>query len=65
MTRKLLRLLTGWQPRRILMLGCDPATWCRDAAFLSDNGYQLTSIELFDLFPHTHHVEILAMLERR
>ena len=63
MSRALLEGLARWEPRRILMLGCDPATWARDAGFLSDHGYRPTEIELFDLFPHTHHVEILALME--
>ena len=56
--------LARWQPHRILMLGCDPATWARDAGFLSEHGYRPSVVEIFDLFPSTHHVEILALLER-
>ncbi len=57
--------LAGWHPRRILMLACDPSTWARDARFLLDHGYRLTHLELLDLFPSTHHVEVLALLEAR
>ncbi len=64
LTRPLRESLVRWQPRRVLMLGCDPATWARDAGHLVAAGYQVRSIELFDLFPSTHHVEILALLER-
>jgi 23S rRNA (uracil1939-C5)-methyltransferase len=64
LTRSLRSDLASWRPHRILMLGCDPATWARDAGFLLENGYRIRSIELFDLFPSTHHVEILAVLER-
>jgi tRNA/tmRNA/rRNA uracil-C5-methylase (TrmA/RlmC/RlmD family) len=56
--------LARWRPERILMLGCDPATWARDAGFLCDHGYQARVVEIFDLFPSTHHLEILALLER-
>jgi tRNA/tmRNA/rRNA uracil-C5-methylase (TrmA/RlmC/RlmD family) len=55
--------LLQWRPNRLLMLGCDAATWSRDAGRLLEAGYGLRSIELYDLFPHTHHVEILATLE--
>lgn len=48
---------------RLVMLGCDPATWSRDAAALIDTGAAITHIELVDLFPHTHHVEVLAVLD--
>jgi len=58
-----LRLRLGdWHPERILMLSCDPATWVRDTAFLLERGYQLDHLELVDLFPSTHHVEVLALL---
>jgi tRNA/tmRNA/rRNA uracil-C5-methylase (TrmA/RlmC/RlmD family) len=63
MSRALRNDLARWKPDRILMLGCDPATWARDAAHLVDHGYRVTELELFDLFPLTHHVEILAVLE--
>lgn len=56
--------LARWRPARILMLGCDPATWARDAGFLSGHGYHPRVVEIFDLFPSTHHLEILALLER-
>ncbi len=59
------RRLAEWHPHRILMLGCDPATWGRDAGFLLDHGYVLGHLELIDLFPSTHHVEVLAVLESR
>lgn len=63
MTAKLRSGLVGWRPRMVVMLGCDPATWSRDAADLIGNGYEMTHIEVIDLFPSTHHVEILAVLE--
>jgi tRNA/tmRNA/rRNA uracil-C5-methylase (TrmA/RlmC/RlmD family) len=63
MTSQLRQSTFEWRPRRLLMLGCDPATWSRDAADLIDHGYTLTHFELVDLFPFTHHVEILAVLE--
>jgi 23S rRNA (uracil1939-C5)-methyltransferase len=47
------------------MLSCDPATWARDVSFLGDHGYVTHETELVDLFPHTHHVEVLSVLERR
>ncbi len=56
--------IAGWRPERILMLGCDAATWARDAGLLCGHGYRLDHIELFDLFPHTHHIEIAAVLGR-
>ena len=63
MTPELRRRLAGWHPERIVMLACDPATWGRDTGYLVGRGYRLTHVELVDLFPSTHHVEILAVLE--
>jgi 23S rRNA (uracil1939-C5)-methyltransferase len=36
----------------------------RDLGFVISQGYQLNAIELFDLFPHTYHIESLAKLTR-
>ncbi len=63
LSRELRRQLAAWHPGRIVMLACDPATWARDAAVLLEHGYRLAHLELVDLFPSTHHIEILAVLE--
>jgi 23S rRNA (uracil1939-C5)-methyltransferase len=49
--------------RRIVYLSCDPATLARDLAGFRERGYRLRSLEGFDLFPQTPHVEALAVLE--
>ena len=64
LSRSLRAALARWLPRRVVMLGCDPATWARDAGFLVRHGYRPAVVELFDLFPSTHHVEVVALLER-
>jgi 23S rRNA (uracil1939-C5)-methyltransferase len=52
-------------PTRIVYLSCDPATLSRDIARFKARGYGLASVEGFDLFPQTPHVEALAVLEQR
>jgi 23S rRNA (uracil1939-C5)-methyltransferase len=47
------------------MLACDPATWARDTGFLIERGYRLAHVEVVDLFPSTHHIEVIAVLEHR
>jgi len=64
LSKRLRRYLISWGPRRILMLSCDPGTWTRDAAALLEAGYELRHVELIDLFPSTHHVETLSILEK-
>jgi 23S rRNA (uracil1939-C5)-methyltransferase len=49
--------------RRVVYVSCDPATLARDVAVLADRGYALASLEAFDLFPQTAHVEAVAVLE--
>lgn len=50
-------------PPGLVYVSCDPATLARDVARLGD-AYRLTSLRCFDLFPHTAHVETVAVLER-
>jgi len=62
LSKDLRKQLVRHRPRRIVMLGCDPSTWSRDSARLLDAGAVLDHVELVDLFPFTHHVEVLATL---
>jgi 23S rRNA (uracil1939-C5)-methyltransferase len=55
---------TGIAPSRIAYVSCDPATLLRDLTDILRQGYRLTSLGLFDMFPQTHHVETLAVLDR-
>lgn len=48
---------------RIVYVSCDPATLARDLAQLGE-GFRLDRLQLFDLFPQTAHVEIVATLNR-
>jgi 23S rRNA (uracil1939-C5)-methyltransferase len=47
----------------LMMIACDPASLGRDLGELVRGGYRLRTIEGFDMFPQTHHVETLAILE--
>ncbi len=52
------------RPRRILHVACDAEALARDLRALTAGGYVTRAVRLCDLFPHTEHVELLALLER-
>jgi len=51
-------------PERIVYVSCNPATQARDLSLL-DCQYKVTAIQPVDMFPHTHHVENVVLLERK
>jgi 23S rRNA (uracil1939-C5)-methyltransferase len=52
------------KPPKIIYLSCNPATQARDLALLQD-AYEITYFEGFNFFPHTPHIETLAVLVRK
>ena len=54
----------GFHPERVVYVSCDPATLARDIKILGTLGYKLKEYTAFDLFPRTHHVETVALIER-
>jgi len=51
-------------PQRIVYVACDPAALARDCAIANDLGWQLSKVRAFDLFPMTHHIEMVALFTR-
>lgn len=51
-------------PQRVVYVSCNPATQARDIA-LMDAQYRVSRVQPVDMFPHTHHVENVVLLEKR
>jgi tRNA/tmRNA/rRNA uracil-C5-methylase (TrmA/RlmC/RlmD family) len=56
--------LVSLSPAQIVYVACDPVAFARDQKLLAEAGYELHSLRAFDLFPHTHHVEMVAGFSR-
>lgn len=54
--------IAATQPQRVIHIGCDPATFARDAKSWQESGYQLKEIVIFNAFPGTHHFETFGLL---
>lgn len=50
-------------PRRVVYVSCNPTTLARDSKVLLQGGYRLTRLCMLDMFPHTGHVESMALFE--
>jgi 23S rRNA (uracil1939-C5)-methyltransferase len=57
-------VLTATNAQVIILISCDPASLGRDARLLNDQHYRLEYSEVLDLFPHTHHVEVVSRFVR-
>jgi 23S rRNA (uracil1939-C5)-methyltransferase len=51
-------------PERVVYVSCNAATFARDVARFAEHGYELTKVQPVDLFPQTHHIELVSLLTR-
>lgn len=59
---KLLNAITNIDAKKIVYVSCDPSTLARDLAILEGNGYKTVRVQPVDMFPHTAHIENVALL---
>lgn len=62
MHKEVVQTLLSLESPRIVYVSCNPATQARDILLLSEK-YRLTKMQPVDMFPHTHHIENVALLE--
>lgn len=61
---KTLRKVMALDAHRIVYISCNPATQARDSATLLENGYVMKKLSFVDQFPHTAHIEAVALFEK-
>ena len=53
--------ISGLGAKRVVYVSCNPATLARDSESLEKQGYQLAKLGMLDMFPHTSHLESMAL----
>lgn len=62
---RLLETILEMKPERVVYVSCNPSTLARDLRVLEDGGYRTVEVTPVDMFPHTVHVESVALLVRK
>ena len=63
--RAAVAVLAATQAARMVLVSCDPVSLARDAGLLRELGYDHSRSTVYDLFPQTHHVEVVTTFDRR
>jgi len=64
MHEDVVKIIERAAPSKIVYVSCNPATQARDILLLSES-YEVTRVQPVDMFPHTHHVENVVLLEKK
>ena len=63
-SEEVLKAAAGMNPKRIVYVSCNPATFARDAKILKSEGYEIKEVQPVDMFPQTMHVEAIVLLSK-
>lgn len=61
---RFLAAAVGMAPKRMIYISCHPGTLARDLKFLETKGYKTIKVQPVDLFPFTHHIESVVLIEK-
>ncbi|MGT2832111.1 23S rRNA (uracil(1939)-C(5))-methyltransferase RlmD [Streptococcus halotolerans] len=64
LTESFIRASVDMSPEKVIYISCNPATMARDIKHYEELGYKLKKVQPMDLFPQTHHCEVVSLLER-
>ncbi len=64
LSQKMIESMADLKAKKIIYVSCNPATLARDCEYLGKFGYELKSVQPVDMFPHSYHVENVALMER-
>lgn len=64
-SEEVLKAAAGMEPKRIVYVSCNPATFARDAKILTALGYDIQEVQPVDMFPQTMHVETVSLLVKK
>jgi len=63
-SQSFLHQLFEFAPNKVVYVSCDPATQMRDLRYFTEEGYVISQVQPFDLFPQTKHLECIVTLEK-
>ncbi len=61
--RSILDRVARLKPAKIVYVSCEPTTFSRDVKALGERGFRLRRLALIDMFPQTHHMEVVGLLK--
>ena len=64
LTESFIESSVSMEPKKIIYISCNPATMARDIKLYQELGYKLKKVQPVDLFPQTHHVEVITLLSK-
>lgn len=59
-----LKAILQHTPQRVAYISCNPESLCRDLDILANGGFKIKAVQPIDMFPHTYHIECIALLEK-